>query len=617
MGVTRAHAIVAAAAKKAQPVPATGAGACCFRRIVVLQILRAALGYFRAIWSSSSAPPLDMSAEGDFSELPTSAAADVDAGSMNGSGDSGSEEETASDYKKGGYHRVHIGEVFNSRYVAVEKLGWGHFSTVWRVWDTVERTYFAMKVQRSASHYRDAALDEIKLCAQADQVPEDPARENVLRLVSSFQHEGPNGLHVCMLFEVLGCNLLSMIKASNYKGLPLALVKRIIRDAIVGIDFLHTRCSIIHTDFKLENMMFVRRDAERLPAPEPALLSEVKLTRNQKKRLKKKQAARTAVASGVDCEMSDKGEASQSESSQAREEEDFLDASAPSIPLPALPESGGEVSPTDAASEEPPPLPPANQIYWKPLPANQQRRQRRDEIKSILIGGPEVWDHYSFKVVDLGNACWIHKHFTDDVQTRQYRSPEVILGARWGPKIDVWSIGCIAWELLTGDFLFDPKNSAHKGYDKDDDHLALIIERCGGIPAALIDEGRLRSKFFDQRYSLRKIRQSDLRPEKLSDRIVRKYHWKRQHAEEFESFLRICLQVMDCDRASAAQLLEHDWLKVKPHDSSYKEDEHDVAAARQTQQMSNWCGVQQGGAAAGEGTLTLHGTLSNQLAGDM
>jgi serine/threonine-protein kinase SRPK3 len=540
-----------------------------------------------------------MSAEGNFEELPANAAADVDTGSMNGSGDSGSEEETASDYKKGGYHRVHIGEVFNSRYVAVEKLGWGHFSTVWRVWDTVEHTYYAMKVQRSASHYRDAALDEIKLCAQADQVPDDVARENVLRLVSSFQHDGPNGLHVCMLFEVLGCNLLSMIKASNYKGLPLPLVKRIIRDAIVGIDFLHSRCNIIHTDFKLENMMFACRDVERLPPPDPSLLTEVKLTRNQKKRLKKKLAARAAAASGGDGDMSDKTDTSNCESSQAKEDEDFLNASAPSIPLPVLPESGGEVSPSEAAGEEPPPLPPVDMIYWKPLPPHLQRRRRRDEIRSLLIGGPAVWDRYKFKVVDLGNACWIHKHFTDDVQTRQYRSPEVILGARWGPKIDVWSIGCIAWELLTGDFLFDPKNSAHKGYDKDDDHLALIIERCGSIPPALIDEGRLRSKFFDSRYSLRKIRQSDLRPEKLSDRIVRKYHWKRQHADELESFLRDCLQVMDCDRATCAQLLEHEWLKVKPHDFAFKVDDSDFDVVGRSQQLALGGSAQQMDAFAG------------------
>ena len=38
----------------------------------------------------------------------------------------------------------------------------------------------------------------------------------------------------------------------------------------------------------------------------------------------------------------------------------------------------------------------------------------------------------SCKIVDFGNACWTHKQFTDDIQTRQYRSPEVSVGAAPG-----------------------------------------------------------------------------------------------------------------------------------------------------------------------------------------
>jgi serine/threonine-protein kinase SRPK3 len=60
-------------------------------------------------------------------------------------------------------------------------------------------------------------------------------------------------------------------------------------------------------------------------------------------------------------------------------------------------------------------------------------------------------------VVDLGNACWTHKHFSDDIQTRQYRCPEVILGADYGTSADMWSLACIVFELLTGDLLFDPR----------------------------------------------------------------------------------------------------------------------------------------------------------------
>jgi serine/threonine protein kinase len=83
-----------------------------------------------------------------------------------------------------------------------------------------------------------------------------------------------------------------------------------------------------------------------------------------------------------------------------------------------------------------------------------------DEDISILV-----------KIADLGNACWVTKHFTNDIQTRQYRSPEVILGAKYDCSTDIWSLGCILFELLTGEFLFDPKSG--QKYSKDDGYNQL------------------------------------------------------------------------------------------------------------------------------------------------
>ncbi len=52
-------------------------------------------------------------------------------------------------------------------------------------------------------------------------------------------------------------------------------------------------------------------------------------------------------------------------------------------------------------------------------------------------------DIISVKIADLGNACWVGHHFTNDIQTRQYRSPEVILGSKWGASTDVWSMAAM------------------------------------------------------------------------------------------------------------------------------------------------------------------------------
>lgn len=52
-------------------------------------------------------------------------------------------------------------------------------------------------------------------------------------------------------------------------------------------------------------------------------------------------------------------------------------------------------------------------------------------------------DMIKVKIADLGNACWTNHHFTNDIQTRQYRSPEVILGSKWGASTDTWSMACM------------------------------------------------------------------------------------------------------------------------------------------------------------------------------
>ncbi|XP_078597159.1 SRSF protein kinase 3-like isoform X23 [Branchiostoma floridae x Branchiostoma japonicum] len=235
------------------------------------------------------------------------------------------EQEDPQDYCKGGYHPVKIGDLFNSRYHVVRKLGWGHFSTVWLAWDLKPqqssdpsargRRFVALKVVKSAAHYTETALDEIKLlkCVrESDEI--DPMREKVVQMVDDFKISGVNGTHVCMVFEVLGCHLLKMIIKSNYQGLPLPIVKCIIRQTLQGLEYLHTKCKIIHTDIKPENILlcvdeaFVRKLAAEAThwqqvgaMPSGSAVSTIsiiesrnkeqptKMSKNKKKKMKKKQ----------------------------------------------------------------------------------------------------------------------------------------------------------------------------------------------------------------------------------------------------------------------------------------------------------------------------------------
>ena len=220
-----------------------------------------------------------------------------------------------------------------------------------------------------------------------------------------------------MVFNLHGSNLLDLIRLYDYHGIPQPAVKYITRQILEGLDFLHKKCRIIHTDIKPENILLCQTITREkyLPALNPCALAPV------------------SVPEGKD----------------------------------------------DSYSFE---------------------------------------RLYQIKIADFGNANWVSMHFTDDIQTRQYRSPEVILGSNWTWTVDLWSVACMVFELLTGDFLFDPK--AGPGYEKEDDHLALMIELLGKMPPVLRVTGRKSERYFTRKGDLIHISKDELHMSSLREHLL-------------------------------------------------------------------------------------------------
>ena len=168
------------------------------------------------------------------------------------------------------------------------------------------------------------------------------------------------------------------------------------------------------------------------------------------------------------------------------------------------------------------------------------------------------------KIADLGNACWTHKHFTEDITTRQYRAPESILGQEYGTGVDIWSHACMLFELITGDYLFDPREDSKKRYTRDEDHLALISELCGELPYHMTQRGKYATDFFDSKGKLKNIRKLDFWP--LFDVLTEKYKMAREDAKMLSHFLDKMLQVDPKKRASAKELLNDPWLHITQKD---------------------------------------------------
>jgi CDC-like kinase len=91
------------------------------------------------------------------------------------------------------------------------------------------------------------------------------------------------------------------------------------------------------------------------------------------------------------------------------------------------------------------------------------------------------------RLIDFGSATFDWEHHSKVVSTRHYRAPEVILELGWSQPCDVWSIGCIMFELYLGFTLFQTHDNR--------EHLAMMDKILGAIPERLIR--RTRTKFFN------------------------------------------------------------------------------------------------------------------------
>uniref|UniRef100_A0A4W2FQX6 non-specific serine/threonine protein kinase n=1 Tax=Bos indicus x Bos taurus TaxID=30522 RepID=A0A4W2FQX6_BOBOX len=463
------------------------------------------------------------------------------------------------------------------------------------------KRFVALKVVKSAGHYTETAVDEIKLlkCVR-DSDPSDPKRETIVQLIDDFRISGVNGVHVCMVLEVLGHQLLKWIIKSNYQGLPVPCVKSIVRQVLHGLDYLHTKCKIIHTDIKPENILlcvgdaYIRRLAAEATewqqsgapppsrstvstAPQEVLTGKLSKNKRKKMRRKRKQQKRLLEERLRDLQKLEAMEAA----AQAEDSSSRLEAGSGSTSSSGCHLGGVGPDPSPASSSPAPrgnrSLSPGSQTsgfsgsLFSPascsiLSGSSNQREVGGLLSpstpfgasNLLVNPlePQNADKIKIKIADLGNACWVHKHFTEDIQTRQYRAVEVLIGAEYGPPADIWSTACMAFELATGDYLFEPHSG--EDYSRDEDHIAHIVELLGDIPPAFALSGRYSREFFNRRGELRHIH--NLKHWGLYEVLMEKYEWPLEQATQFSAFLLPMMEYIPEKRASAADCLQHPWL---------------------------------------------------------
>uniref|UniRef100_A0A093XYW6 Dual specificity protein kinase pom1 n=1 Tax=Talaromyces marneffei PM1 TaxID=1077442 RepID=A0A093XYW6_TALMA len=297
-----------------------------------------------------------------------------------------------------GDYQIVIGDHLAYRYEVVDVLGKGQL--------------VAVKIIRNKKRFHQQALVEVNILQKLKEW--DPNKKHsVVHFTQSFYFRG----HLCISTELLGMNLYEFIKAHNFKGFSLKLIRQFTKQMLSTLVLLYSK-RVIHCDLKPENILLAH-----------------------------------------------------------------------------------------------------------PM---------RSEIKTI----------------DFGSSCFDHEKVYTYIQSRFYRSPEVILGMSYGMAIDMWSLGCILAELYTGYPIFPGEN--------EQEQLACIMEIFGPPEKHLIDKSTRRKLFFDSLGKPRLTVSSKGRRRRPSSKDLRQV--LKCDDEPFLDFVARCLRWDPARRMNPNDAMNHEYI---------------------------------------------------------
>ena len=150
------------------------------------------------------------------------------------------ESESLARYCPGGYHPVNIDDTFQSgRYRVLQKLGWGGYSTVWLVRDSMLSRLAALKVVVSEISQKS---NEVRILQVLGSIPaKHEGQRHLRKLTDYFFHHGPNGRHQCLVFDVDGISIPTLV--TRYGGdmrLPGRVAWQLSKQVTLALDCLHS-----------------------------------------------------------------------------------------------------------------------------------------------------------------------------------------------------------------------------------------------------------------------------------------------------------------------------------------------------------------------------------------
>jgi len=360
------------------------------------------------------------------------------------------------------------GAILKNKYIVIDKIGVGTFSAVWLALNIDNLKLYAIKIQHTDDYY-----DGEKEALFLSKVPKKC--KNLTRLVEYFDVKNPLNpeyMNLCMIMDLYIGSVYHLMKKGGYnKGFDVKICNKMISDVLNGLNTLNNM-GHIHTDIKPENIL--------IKGLNPIFNEFKKITETDV--IKKIVKEIDNKFKGYKLHKLDKKTKMYADRKKKFNSEKMTILKNLSKQLVYLFKTicntfcDEEYKDTEKEIFEP--------NYY---------------TKKFNMPAYNLID-FDYVLSDFGSIKNIGKNNDDEIQTRYYRAPEVILGCKWNQSVDIWSIGCLYFEMLTGDVIFNPEGDKH--YNTDTHHL-YWIHQLVDLDMSQYKDGVNYDKFYDDKDCLK------------------------------------------------------------------------------------------------------------------
>lgn len=302
------------------------------------------------------------------------------------------------------------GLILGRKYIAIKRLGYGSYATVWLAYEIHCARFYAIKVQNDDSF--ESGEDEVDMLKKVRN-----KSPHLINIVDDFIYESDEGEHVCMVLNLMAGTVYDLGKQGPIQP---KVVLAIIEQVLKAMSILNKKCTILHTDIKPENVLI-----RGVSVNTQQIMDEFKRFGFQNKKKRKRKSSIKKIT--------------------------------------------------------------------KEIMGILKRKGLLDDVKISKID-KKYTTNPKIVLTDLGTCLELRPNMPFEIQTRYYRSPEIILNYPFNETCDMWSVGCMMYELLLGKILFDPVKQTR--FSSDRTHLLSMQKRLGKIPQEMINNSQRGRIFF-------------------------------------------------------------------------------------------------------------------------